>query len=228
MELQSANPIGGIITALKAQRRNAERANLEVDGSFVCGVAWEVVLAEGLRVGAALDAAALRRLQAADEQWRAKDAALALLAVRPRARRELHDRLQRKGFSEDATKWALAEVDRLGLLDDSAFAESWVRDRLRLRPRGARALQSELQRKGVAPDVAAAAVDKGMRDSGAADADLCLAAAQKWVRGNGRRIAAAPDVDARRALERRLSAYLMRRGFGGDAVRDAVRASLPR
>jgi hypothetical protein len=76
MELQSANPIGGIITALKAQRRNAERANLEVDGSFVCGVAWEVVLAEGLRVGAALDAAALRRLQAADEQWRAKDAAL--------------------------------------------------------------------------------------------------------------------------------------------------------
>jgi regulatory protein len=103
-----------------------------------------------------------------------------------------------------------------------------VRDRLRLRPRGARALQSELQRKGVAPDVAAAAVDKGMRDSGAADADLCLAAAQKWVRGNGRRIAAAPDVDARRALERRLSAYLMRRGFGGDAVRDAVRASLPR
>jgi regulatory protein len=228
MELEAAVDAGGTITALQPQRRNSERANLQVDGAFVCAVAWEVVLTEGLRVGDALDADAIRRLQAADEQWRAKESALALLAVRPRARRELQDRLQRKGFSDAATQWALAEADRLGLIDDRAFAEAWVRDRVRLRPRGPRALQSELQRKGVAPDIAAAAVAAAMRDTSAAEDELCLAAAEKWVRGNARRIAAASDLDERRALERRLSAYLMRRGFAGDAVRTAVRSSLPR
>ncbi|HSJ24818.1 MAG TPA: regulatory protein RecX [Longimicrobiales bacterium] len=194
-----------------------------MDDEFCCGVAYEVVLTEGLRVGAELDEAALDRLRSADERWRAKESALSLLAVRPRARRELAGRLERKGYAEPAVAWALAEADRLGLLDDTAFAEAWVRDRLRLRPRGARALQSELVRKGVAPDVASDAVTRVMADAGARDGALCMAAAEKWMRSNGRRLQHATDVEERRRVERRLSGFLMRRGFAPADIRDAIR-----
>jgi regulatory protein len=219
---------GGTITALRVQRRNPERANLHIDDEFCCGVPCEVILAEGLRVGDTLSGETLERLQALDARWRAKESALSLLAVRPRARRELTDRLARKGFAADATDWALGEVDRLGLVDDSAFAEAWVRDRLRLRPRGARALQSELIRKGIDTELARRAVTACMADAGAADGTLCLAAAEKWARSNARRIAAATESEERRRLKRRLGAFLMRRGFGAEAVREAVEACLRR
>jgi regulatory protein len=216
--------MSGTITGMAAQRRHPERANLHIDGEFRCGVAYEVVLAEGLRTGSRISQEQLERLIAADERWRAKQAALSLLAARPRARRELAGRLQAKRFGEDAVAWTLAEVERLGLMDDRAFADAFVRDRLRLRPRGARALRAELSRKGVAQDIAAAAVEDAMRAEGVADGALCLAAAEKWVTARGRLGA---DDDARQ-LERRLAGFLMRRGYAGEDVRRAVRAVLPR
>jgi regulatory protein len=216
---------GGVITALHGQRRNPERANLHVDGTFCCGIAWELALMERLRVGDSLDGETLERLKGEDERWRARDAALSLLGTRPRTRRELSDRLRRKGFGGGAVLYALAEAERLKLMDDVAFAEMWVRDRLRLRPRGSRALTAELIRKGVPAADAAAAVRRVMHDESARDSELCRAAAQKWARTSGRRTAGAA-ADARRAAERRLSAFLARRGFGSDDIRAAVRATL--
>jgi hypothetical protein len=117
--------MASIITALKQQARDPQRVAVHVDGEFACGAALAVVLAAGLRTGEPVTPETLERLRDADERWRAKQAALALLAVRPRARRELADRLRTRQFPADVVDWALAEADRLGLLDDTAFAESW-------------------------------------------------------------------------------------------------------
>jgi regulatory protein len=211
---------GGVVTGLHAQRRNPERVNVHIDGEFCCGAAWEVVYAEGLRVGDAASADAIARIRTADEHWKAKQAALSLLGARPRARRELGDRLRRKGFDADAAEWALTQVERLGFIDDVAFAESWVRDRLRLRPRGARALVAELTRKGVDGDTARSVVERVMRTEQKDDSALCQQAADKWLRTRGRIVAAEPDQHAR--VARRLAAFLERRGYAGDHIRAAL------
>ena len=208
------------ITALRAQRRTTDRVNLYIDGEFCCGVAYEVVVAEGLRTGDAITPEVVQRLAQADGRWKAKQAALSLLGTRARATGELSDRLRRKGFDEDATAYAIAEVRRMGLLDDRAFAESWVRDRLLLRPRGARALVGELSRKRVAPDVARDAVACVMHAADVCDADLCAHAASKWLRTHPTPDAA--DREAREKQRRRLAGYLGRRGFSGHAVRSAL------
>jgi regulatory protein len=220
---QRNGPAAGIVTGLHVQRRNPERVNLHIDGEFCCGVAYDVAHSERLRVGAPVSAPVLERIRAADEQWRAKQAALSLLATRARARRELADRLRRKQFGASAIEAALAEVERLGLIDDRAFAESWVRDRLRFRPRGSRALVAELGRKGVDSEIARAAVARVMDAARADDAGLCLNAAEKWVRRHGRPADAA-DRDQRLRSRRRLSAFLQRRGYGADQIRAALSA----
>jgi regulatory protein len=214
---------GGTITGLHVQRRNPERANLHIDGDFCCGVAYEVIYAERLHVGAAIDGESVVRIRAADEQWRAKQAALALLAVRPRARRELADRLRRKQFAAAAVEWAVAEADRLGLLDDRAFAESWVRDRLKLRPRGSRALVAELACKGVDRDTATRAVTRVMRAEHADETSLCLHAARQWLRTHGRGTDPS-NVEQRRRTQRRLAAFLQRRGCAAEDIRAALNA----
>jgi regulatory protein len=211
------------ITALTRQRRYPGRANLHIDGEFHCGIASEVVYAEGLRIGDDITPERLQRLRHADDCWRATDAALSLLSSRARARQELADRLRRKGFDAAAVDHALERVERLGLIDDRSFAESWVRDRLRLRPRGTRALVAELTGKGVAAAVARSAVADVMRTEGTDDGELCHQAAEKWLRSRRDRGAVA-DRDEQRRREGRLAAYLARRDYASAAIRDVLTA----
>ncbi|HEX6693836.1 MAG TPA: RecX family transcriptional regulator [Longimicrobiales bacterium] len=211
--------MSGTITALKAQRRSPDRLNLYVDGEFRCGIAMDVVATERLRIGQTVDEAMLERLIAADEAWKAKQAALSLLGTRARGTGELTDRLRRKGYSQPAIDWAISESQRLGYLDDAAFAEAWVRDRVRLRPRGPRALAAELARKRVSPDVARAAIDRVMQHDSVSEQELCADVAAKWLRTHD---TAASSPEDRQKLQRRFTAYLARRGFSSDTIRDAV------
>jgi regulatory protein len=218
-------PAESVVTALQPQRRDPQRVNVHVNGAFCCGAAYEAVHAERLRVGEPVTAEALARIRAADERWRAKQSALSLLAARPRARRELADRLRAKQFGSAAVEWAVGEAERLGLLDDAAFAESWVRDRLRLKPRGSRALVAELTRKGVASDVAHRAVERTLHEQGVGDAALCTHAATKWLLRHGP-LGDAGDAQHNRRILRRLSAFLQRRGYGAEHVRSALNATV--
>jgi regulatory protein len=211
------------ITRLVMQRRHPDRVNLYLAGHFCCGVAYEIVVAEKLKAGVTLEPMQVERLLEADARWKAKQAALSLLAVRQRARGELADRLRRKGFSPPAIEYALQEASRLELIDDRAFAESWVRDRIRLRPKGAHALVAELGRKRVPADIARDAITRVMRHDQVDERQLCHAAAQKWAHA---RCATPIDSQERMPLQRKLIGFLQRRGYSGEHIRAAV-ASLP-
>ncbi|MEJ2503471.1 MAG: regulatory protein RecX, partial [Gemmatimonadota bacterium] len=110
-----------------------------------------------------------------------------------------------------------------GYTDDRAFAEAFVRDRLRLRPRGQRGLLSELRGKGVDGATAEAAVAAVFRAEGIEESDLARDAAEAWARKNAstlRRARRSPE-DRQRA-RRRLFGHLARRGFTSDVVRSAM------
>lgn len=215
------------VTDLKPLRRDPELVELHIDGELHATIAFAAASAERLRVGDVIPAEQLHRLLAVDEHWKAKQSALSLLAARARATGELAGRLRRKGFSGGAIQAALGDIERLGLLDDVAFAESWVRDRLKLRPRGSEVLVVELRRKCIPADIARAAVARVMTAEDVSDDDLCLAAAERWAAAHAP-AAAGPSTrpDESRRLERKLSGFLARRGYRADTIRNALNAVL--
>lgn len=93
-----------------------------------------------------------------DPAQRAREICLRLLAARPRTRTELHQALLRKGIEEEIAERVLDRLDEVGLVDDAAFAEVWVRSRHNFHGLGRRALATELRRKGVAESVTSEAV----------------------------------------------------------------------
>jgi regulatory protein len=93
-----------------------------------------------------------------DPAVRAKDICLTLLTARPRTRDELKKALIRKEISEEVAEQVLGRLDAVGLIDDKAFAEMYVRSRHAYQGMGKRALSMELRRKGVDNDTAAEAV----------------------------------------------------------------------
>lgn len=205
------------ITAIQPQKLRADRVNVHVDGELRLELAAEFVVTEHLHVGDEVDEARLAALEARDVAWKARDAALSLLSHRARSQTELKRRLKRKGFEEDTADATVARLSDLGVVNDAAFAESFVRDRVRLRPHGKRRLAAELRAKGVDRDTAHAAIDDVMEREDASEADLARAAAARWK--------PRPGEEPGKARQR-LQGFLARRGFGGEVVRQVVREKL--
>lgn len=214
------------ITALEPQARQRDRLNVHVDGEFRCGLARDVVRRAGLHVGDATDEAELRELEGRDVLWRARDAAYTLLSYRARTRKELERRLRRKDFSPDVIDACIEELDEKGYLDDEAFAESFVRDRVRLRPRGPRRLVRELRAKGVARSVAERVVDGVFAEDDVSEVALARTAARKWARRHLRRTTDADRVRDPWKLRQRLYRYLGRRGFRAEITRTIMDETL--
>lgn len=95
-----------------------------------------------------------------DPVTQAREICLNLLATRARTRAELRTSLLRKGIEEGVADQVLGRLDEVGLVDDQAFAEQWVRSRHTYQGMARRALSAELRKKGVADQVAAEAVSE--------------------------------------------------------------------
>jgi regulatory protein len=200
------------ITALDPDPRRAEAVRVELDGVRFGSVSREVAAREELVVGQMLDPALQERLGAAADIEAAFRTVLRALEVRAYARSDLGRRLRRKGHASAATEAALARAAELGLLDDGAFAQSYVETRA-ARGRG----PSRLTR-----DLLAMGVDRSLIDR---------ALAVQWPEGSDR--SAVPLALARKRVSqlgalprqtkrRRLMAYLARRGFTGREVTEIV------
>ena len=209
------------ITALEPQKRRKGRLNVFVDGQFVVGVGEAVAADLSLRVGKTITAERLAEIVGAEEVHKATEAALGLLDVRARARREIETRLAQKGYEQETIAKVMDKLTHLGLLDDAQFAAQWVEARTRamgMRPVGRRRLSQELFGKGVAKEQIEEAIGVISTDD---ELTLARAAASKKVR------AVPAQKETRQAERQKLIAFLQRRGFGWETVKIAAREALP-
>ena len=201
--------MGGTITGLRFQRKATDRVNVYLDGEFAFGLPG--VLAARLRPGQQLSDAEIEQLGHADVIERTLDRAIHLLSFRPRSEAELRQRLVSAGVPAPAIDVACEELSRRGYLDDAEFARFWVQDRLRFRPKGARALRQELRTRGVAND----AIEQAIGELNP------LEDAYRAVKARAARMADLARSDPR-ACRMKLTGYLQRRGFDYSVVREVV------
>ncbi|HEY2700215.1 MAG TPA: regulatory protein RecX [Pseudonocardiaceae bacterium] len=151
----------------------------------------------------------------ADPVSAARDYCLNLLAARPMTRAELHKKMLGRGYEEDVAEQVLNRLDKVGLIDDAAVAEVWVRSRHNYNGLARRALSMELRRKGVADEVVAEAVS-------AVDADAEESRARDLVR---KRLRGTMPTDET-ATVRRLVGMLARKGYSEGLAYRVVKSEL--
>lgn len=142
------------------------------------------------------------------------DRALGLLAVRPRSRRELQSRLERAGFDHDEVQEELDRLTAVGLVDDRAFAQAFAEHALRVRLAGRRAVAAALAAKGVER----ATIEGALSELDTDEETRALELARGRVRQLG---GLAPE-----AAQRRLVAFLARRGYEPGMARRAASSAL--
>jgi regulatory protein len=198
------------ITAIETQQRDPERVNVFLNGSFAFGLPALAAVQESLRVGDVLGEEQIARLRALDEQAKAVNAAMNLLAMRPRSEREIRDRLKRKGYPPETIDAAVTKLEGWRYLDDEAFARFWVENREANKPRGRRLLEQELRLKGVDRETIRQTIAETDLDETAAALNL----GRNKLRTYGK---LEPEV-----ARRRLGAFLGRRGYGYDVIKPVI------
>lgn len=200
-------PKSGRITGIERQARDPNRVSVFLDGAFAFGLGPSQAISEGLRIGDDLSPEQVGALRALDEVGRATEAAVRLLALRPRSMREVRDRLRQRDFAPESIEAAIEKLEGWRYVDDADFARFWVENREQHKPRGRRLLEQELRQKGVDRETVREALDAAELDEGGAALELGRAKLRSYV-------GLEPAV-----VRRRLGGFLARRGYGGETVR---------
>lgn len=196
----------GRVTAIKEQTRNRDRVNIYLEERYAFSLSWE--LAAGIKEGTFLSAREAEDLLRQDEVAKAYQKALRLLSYRPRSRREVLERLKTKGVAEEVLALVLDRLSQAGLLDDLAFALWWIENREGFRPRSRSLLRYELRRKGVEEETIVQALE------GIDETESARRAAQA-------RLSRYAHLDED-TFRKKLSQFLMRRGFSYSVIREVV------
>ncbi|MFN8457571.1 MAG: RecX family transcriptional regulator [Anaerolineae bacterium] len=189
--------MAGIITALKIQARNKERVNVFVDDQFAFAVT--AVAAAALKKGQYLSDAEIEEFKSGDQLDKAYDQAIRYLGFRPRSQAEVERYLHEKDYPANVIVHTLERLRQQQYVDDQAFAQFWLENRERFKPRGRQALRYELRQKGLESDL----IDEAL--TGLDEEESAWAAAEsklpRW------RTLDEP------AFKQKVMAFLNRRGF---------------
>jgi regulatory protein len=204
-----------LLTGLAPDPRRPDYQLVEVDRGRFASLPAEALAGLDLAVGAELTPQVLARLQALADVEAAHRAALRALGRRAHARVDLRRRLLNKQHPPAAADGALDRLAAQGLLDDARFAREYAATRAtRGGGRGPARLLRDLVAQGVERGVAEGAVAQAVAEEGLDPEQTALAVAEK----RARQLTGLP-VPVRK---RRLTAYLVRRGYQGPAIRALV------
>jgi len=140
---------------------------------------------------------------------------LRLLTNAPKSRQQLDDALRRRNCPPDVAEAVLNRMEQVGLVDDTAYAQMFVRSQQATRGLATRALAQGLRRKGIDDQTARDVLD---------DVDPHLE--EEQARGLvAKRLPRLHGLD-RVVQTRRLAGLLARKGYGSELSMRVIREAL--
>lgn len=166
------------ISKFDSQKRNPNRVNMYIDGSFFCGISLDVLAKFNLYVGKTLTDGDLESILKTDIEVQLFNRACSYLARCQRSRKEIERYLYRT-ILKKKTVWysdmdtdlrdgiisnVVANLEKYGYIDDESYTEQYISSRLNGKPSGKTVLISELLTKGIPKDIVISKVDELVGD----------------------------------------------------------------
>ncbi len=200
-----------IITKIEEQK-NKKRVNLFIDDAFFCGLTKETAVKFGLKSGKIIDIKQLEEAAFASEVNMAFDKAVDYLKTRMHSKRELVEKLLKKGYKKDVALAAIQKLEEYHYVDDELFAKQFVEQNKRY---SKKMLENKLKAKGIASEVIKLAAIDNITDQH--EYEMCRKAAEKYIRGK--------DV-SKEGFSQKLMASLARKGYGFEVIKKVAKGVL--
>ena len=177
-----------------------------LEGGDLLRITGDTLLRFGLQVGMDLSPEVVVELKEAERQYRVRSRGANIVSSRMLSKKELTDKLERRGATEEEAAATADWLEDLGALNDEAYAAAVARHYARM-GYGKLRVRQELQRRGIDRALWDAALEE-LPDS----AETIETLLQSRLRGRR------PDRDE----GRKLSAMLSRRGFTWQEIRPVL------
>lgn len=154
----------------------------------------------------------------------ARTIVLRQLTGSPKSRRQLEEKLAERDVPEDVATAVLDRMEEVRLVDDSAYAEDFVRNRQRTKGLARGALRRELAQKGVSGEAAEQALEAISEDT---EREAAVELVERRLRG--RPVPDGEDPESRAERDkavRRLAGMLARKGYPPGMALGVVREVL--
>ncbi|MBT2761106.1 RecX family transcriptional regulator [Paenibacillus sp. ISL-20] len=199
-----------VVTSVEMLKKPKHRYQIAF-GPYLMTVHEDVILKYRMFKGNVFRKEELEEIIVADERQRAYVEALNHLARKPRTAKEITQRLQQKGFEPSSVETTLERLEKDKLIDDALYAKMWTEQRMTSHKKGRLWVKQELRQKGIGTELISEALGEISAD---AELESGLAVGRKkWQQTHGEML----------DRKRKTGAYLMRRGFGGDQVRQVLK-----
>ncbi len=197
------------ITAITPQKRDPSRYNIFIDGEYSFALPMQDILYFKLKEGQEAAEETIAFIRKNLIYIKAQDTALHFLGYKMRTTQELRQKLTDKGFAEDVVAEVLAFLEKYGYADDREYCRRYIKETLRLKPKSGYALKLELRQRGISQGI----VDEVLAETEIDEAGDALRWLEKKSRGQWE--------DEKK--KKQLFAFLQRKGYSYDTIREAFR-----
>ena len=163
-----------IVTELKYQK-NKSRANVYLDGFFVCGMEVSTLVKNGIRVGVEISAVKLEELQAESELERAQEKALSLVERQKYTKRQLTNKLKSAGYLPTTIEMVIKKLEEYGYISDEDYAGSFIRS---VSNKSIKELKFSLVSKGINNEI----IEKAIENAEINEEERILKLAEKFMK----------------------------------------------
>ncbi len=191
------------LSIASVQKRSSGRETVTVSLSDGSSFFMPLPVPDGWSAGYRLSEEELEHLREENSYVRGKEWAASRLASREDSSGRMAQKLMQREFSPAVTRRIISDLKDLGFLDDSRFAELWIRERLRSHPEGPDALLAGLMKRGVPPGTARETVSEQVMPE---DVEIALEKAIRKISDSGE-------------LSDKQIRTLMRRGFSFNSIK---------
>lgn len=199
-----------IITKIEEQK-NKKRVNIFVDDAFFCGLGKETAVTYRLKVGNQIDEKVLKEAVFDSEVKSATEKGADYIGSRMHSKKELYDKLIKKGYEKQVVLKALEKLEEYHYVDDKIFAKQYIEQNAKY---SKKILENKLKQKGISSDII---LENIGNDDNNSDLELCKIYAQKYAKSK--------DLTKEGTVQK-LYASLARKGFSFEIIKKACKLIL--
>lgn len=199
------------ITKIVQQKKNKHRYSIYLNDEYAFGVEEEIIISHHLHKGKELSDEEIKQLLDEEGLQKAYTKALNYISYRMRSIAEVETYLRKEEIEDIVAQKAIIRLLREKYLDDKAYAQAFVADRILLTSKGPIVIKRELIQKGIEEKLAGEAVL-------AYDKEEQFEKAQKFAEKEWRKRSRHP---ARKKKEQ-IYVKLIQRGFTKEIVPDVI------
>ena len=145
-----------------------------------------------------------------DELSRTKYCAILILGRKSHTKKELYDKLIKKGYSEECVEQTVLYAEENGYINDRDYAEKFLHDAVELKKHGISRVRMDLRRKGIADEIIEEVISECEYENSDTIEKILESRAKNY------------DLNDKKQRDR-LIGYMLRRGFSFGEVYSALK-----